>query len=275
MNFSFLNEFLKKKRLIDIMRELNYKKIVDDIQDWIKNYVNSAKVTDIVVGLSGGIDSAVTAALCSNAIGKEKIIGLGLPCGSISQDLDDAKSIAKHLGIKFEVLDLTPVYEKFLDIVNSKLKKDKLASANLKPRLRMIALYFTGQSMGKSLVAGTSNRAELLIGYFTKYGDGAADFEPIASLYKQEVRKLAELLNLPERIIKKAPSAGLWPGQTDEGEIGLSYDTIDEILYRIDYNLDFKGINESDIKKVRRMMNAAEHKLKMPPFYDLRERNKI
>ncbi len=257
------------------MRELNYKKIVVDIQDWIKNYVKNAKATIIVVGLSGGIDSAVTAALCSNAIGKEKIIGMGLPCGSISKDLDDAKSIAKHLGINFDVLDLTPVYEKFLDITNPLLRKDILASANLKPRLRMMALYFIGQSKGKSLVAGTSNRAELVIGYFTKYGDGAADFEPIASLYKQEVRKIAKLLKLPERIIIKAPSAGLWPGQTDEGEIGLTYDTIDEILYRIDYKLDFKGINENDIKKVRTMMNAAEHKLKMPPFYDLREITKI
>jgi len=256
------------------MRELNYEKIVVDIQDWIKDYVKTAKVTIIVVGLSGGIDSAVTAALCSNAIGREKVLGLGLPCGSISQDLDDAKSIAKHLGINFDVLDLTPVYEKFLDITNTTLRKNKLASANLKPRLRMMALYFTGQARGKSLVAGTSNRAELLIGYFTKYGDGAADFEPIASLYKQEVRKIAEILNLPKRIIAKAPSAGLWPGQTDEGEIGLSYDTIDEILYRIDYNLDFKGINESEIKKVRTLMNAAEHKLKMPPFFDLRKINK-
>jgi NAD+ synthase len=138
----------------------------------------------------------------------------------------------------------------------------------------MMTLYFVGQSRGKCLIAGTSNRAELIIGYFTKYGDGAADFEPIASLYKQEVRKIAEILNLPEKIINKAPSAGLWSGQTDEGEIGLSYDNIDEILYRIDYNLDFKGINESEIKKVRTLMNAAEHKLKMPPFFDLRKSNK-
>ncbi|MHA1479713.1 MAG: NAD(+) synthase, partial [Promethearchaeota archaeon] len=107
-----------------------------------------------------------------------------------------------------------------------------------------------------------SNRAELAIGYFTKYGDGAADFEPMASLYKQEVRNIARILNIPEKIIIKAPSAGLWPGQTDEGEIGLSYDVIDEIIYRIDYNLDFKGLNEEDIMRVREMMGAAEHKPK-------------
>ncbi|NVM18379.1 MAG: NAD+ synthase [Candidatus Lokiarchaeota archaeon] len=253
------------------MRELDYEKLVIDIQNWIKNYVKSANATYIVVGLSGGIDSAVTITLCTKAIGKENIIGMGLPCESISQDLEDAKLIAKHLGINFDILDLTPVYDKFLDITSSIPRKDKLASANLKPRLRMMALYFIGQSKGKCLIAGTSNRAELVIGYFTKYGDSAADFEPIASLYKQEVRKVAEFLNIPERIITKAPSAGLWAGQTDEEEIGLSYDVIDEVLYRIDYNLDFKGINEDDIKTVKNLMNAAEHKLNMPPFFNVRE----
>jgi NAD+ synthase len=223
------------------------------------------------VGLSGGIDSAVSATLCTNAIGKDNIIGLGLPCGSISQDLEDAKLIANHLGINFDIFDLTPIYERFLDVTSSIQRKDKLAKANLKPRLRMMTLYFIGQSKGNSLIVGTSNRVELVIGYFTKYGDGAADFEPIASLYKQEVKKIAEFLNIPGKIITKAPSAGLWPGQTDEGEIGLTYDVIDEIIYRIDYNLDFKGIHEDDIQKVRNMMSAAKHKLQMPPFFDVRE----
>jgi NAD+ synthase len=256
---------------MNMMRELNYEKVVFDIQDWIKNYLKTAKATSIVVGLSGGIDSAVTAALCTNAIGKDHIISLALPCESSPQDLEDAQFIARQLEIKFCVLDLTSVYEKFLDITSNIPKVDKLALANLKPRLRMMALYFIGQSKGNSLIAGTSNRAELLIGYFTKYGDGAADFEPIASLYKQEVRKIAEILNIPKKIINKSPSAGLWPGQTDEEEIGLTYDSIDEILYRIDYNLDFKGINEEDIARVRRLMSVAEHKLKMPPIFNLRE----
>ncbi|MFW9948916.1 MAG: NAD+ synthase [Candidatus Thorarchaeota archaeon] len=255
------------------MRELNYEKLVIAIPQWIKNYVKSAKMNTIVVGLSGGIDSAVTAALCTKALGKKNLIGLGLPCSSVAQDLEDAKLIANYLEINFEILDLTAVYEKFLDITSSIPRKDDLASANLKPRLRMMTLYFIGQSKGNCLIAGTSNRAELAIGYFTKYGDGAADFEPLASLYKQEVRKIAGVLNIPKKIITKDPSAGLWPGQTDEGEIGLSYDIIDEILYRIDYNLNFKGINEKDIIRVKEMMSAAEHKLKMPPFFDVRRYN--
>ena len=253
------------------MRELNYEKLVLDIQNWIHNYVKSANAENIIVGLSGGIDSAVTAALCTKALGNKNVFGLSLPCGSISQDLEDAKLVAKSLEIDFTILDLNSVHDKFLNIIEPSNRNDNMARANLKPRIRMTALYFYGQTKGKSLIAGTSNRAELTIGYFTKYGDGAADFEPLASLYKQEVRKLAKILSIPERIITKPPSAGLWAGQTDEGEIGLTYDILDEILYRIDYDIDFDGLNDKDIKKVRELMNAARHKLKMPSMFDVRD----
>jgi NAD+ synthase len=256
------------------MRKLDYKKLVVDIQDWIRNYAMSANAEGVVIGLSGGIDSAVTAALCSNALGKENVIGLGLPCESVSQDLEDAKLIAKVLGIEFNTIDLTSVYNKFLEVMEPIVKTNKMASANLKPRLRMITLYFHGQSKGNLLVAGTGNRAELAIGYFTKYGDGAVDFEPLGMLYKKEVREIARILKIPEKIILKPPSPGLWVGQTDEGEIGLLYDEIDEILYRFDYNLGFDGLNKEDIEKVRKMRKIAEHKLKMPPMYYVREKIK-
>ena len=251
------------------MRKLDYKKLAVDIQNWIKNYIMSANAEGVVVGLSGGIDSAVTAALCSNALGKENIIGLGLPCESASQDLEDAKLIAKVLGIDFKIIDLTSVNNKFLEVMEPIVKTNKMASANLKPRLRMIALYFQGQSRGNYLIVGTGNRAELAIGYFTKYGDGAVDFEPLGMLYKKEVREIARILKIPEKIILKPPSPGLWVGQTDEGEIGLLYDTIDEILYRIDFNLGFNGLNKEDVEKVRKMRKIAEHKLRMPPMYEI------
>lgn len=250
------------------MRELDYDKLCSDIQSWIKQYLYSAGAKGVVVGLSGGIDSAVTAALCSKAIGKENIIGIGLPCESISDDLEDAKKIASILDIEFKIIELTPTFKVFMKSLESLINTSKIAVANLKPRLRMMALYFIGQSKGNYLVAGTGNRAELAIGYFTKYGDGGVDFEPLGLIYKNEVRKLARILKIPEKIITKPPSPGLWHGQTDEGEIGLSYDTIDEILYRIDNALNLDDLNAEEVKKVLSLMKKAEHKNQMPPSYN-------
>jgi len=249
------------------MRLLNYDKLASEIISWIKAYLKSANAERVVLGLSGGIDSAVTAALCVKAVGALNVLAVYLPCESGSQDLVDAKLVAKTLGIKLKIVDLTSTYHEFLKIISTKIESTDMANANLKPRLRMMTLYYIGQSVGNCLVAGTGNRAELAIGYFTKYGDGGVDFEPIGMLYKSEVRKIAKLLGLPDKIIEKPPSPGLWLGQTDEGEIGLLYDTIDKILYRIDYNLGFEGLNTSDIEKVKNMMKLAEHKLKIPPMY--------
>ncbi|MFX0028764.1 MAG: NAD+ synthase [Candidatus Hermodarchaeota archaeon] len=251
------------------MRKLDHEKTIYDIQQWIKEYSNSANVDGIVVGLSGGIDSAVTSALCANAIGRDRIVGLGLPCLSIPQDLNDAEMIAKVLGIKFIILDLSSVFKEYLKMSSPQISSTSMAEANLKARLRMMTYYFVGQSMGRYLIGGTGNRTEMAIGYFTKYGDGGVDFEPIGGLYKCEVREIAKLLNIPEKIITKPPSAGLWEGQTDEGEIGITYNLLDEILYRIDYKLDLTDFKEEDIEKVKNMMNSARHKLEMPPIYKI------
>lgn len=250
------------------MRELDYDKLCSDIQSWIKEYIYSAGAKGVVVGLSGGIDSAVTAALCRNAIGKENVIGLALPCESISEDLEDAKNIASTLNIEFKIIDLTPTFKVFMKSLEILIDSNQIAVANLKPRLRMMVLYFVGQSKGNYLVAGTGNRAELAIGFFTKYGDGGVDFEPLGLIYKNEVRKLAHVLKIPEKIITKPPSPGLWPGQTDEGEIGLSYDTIDEILFRVDNNLNLDDLNPEEVNKVFSLMKKAEHKNQIPPSYN-------
>ena len=250
------------------MRKLNYKKLVTDIENWIRNYVNSAKSKGIVLGLSGGIDSAVTAALSANALGKENVLGLNLPIESLSQDFEDAKLVANHLEISFLIADLTSVYNELLKVLPPEIQSNQMAMANIKPRLRMTTIYYIGQSKGY-LVGGTGNRSEIAIGYFTKYGDGGVDFEPIGALYKCEVRELAKVLKIPEKIIKKPPSAGLWQGQTDEGEIGMTYDLLDEILYRMDNDLGFKGLKEEDINKVTAMMKKAEHKINMPPVFKI------
>ncbi|MFX0106435.1 MAG: NAD+ synthase [Candidatus Hodarchaeota archaeon] len=249
------------------MRKLDYEKTISEIQNWIKDYVTSAKVNGVVVGISGGIDSAVTTTLCVNALGKDNVIGLGLPISSLPQDLNDAEKLAKNLGIKFILVELTNIYDEFVKITSGLFESNQIARANLKPRLRMMAIYFVGQSLGKLLVVGTGNRTELAIGYFTKYGDGGVDFEPIGGLYKCEVREIAKILKIPEVIIKKPPSAGLWEGQTDEGEIGLSYDVLDEIVFRIDNKLDLNDLEIENVNKVKEMMKAAYHKITMPPFF--------
>lgn len=253
------------------MRSLDYANLSLEIQNWIKSYISSANAQGVIVGLSGGIDSAVTASLCCNALGNDRVIALYLPCESISQDKEDAKLVAKFLQIKLEIIELSSIYHEILRVTEKFKISNQLANANLKPRLRMMILYFLGQSRGKYLVAGTGNRAELAIGYFTKYGDAGVDFEPLGGLYKSEVRKIAKVLKIPDKIINKPPSPGLWIGQTDEDEIGLKYDTIDEILYRIDYNLSLDGLDQASVQKVKSMMKAAEHKLKMPPIYKLKE----
>jgi len=251
------------------MRTLNYEKLASDIQIWIKNYLTTAGAKGIVLGLSGGIDSSVTAALSVNAIGNENVIGLGLPCESLSEDLEDAKLVASHLGIKFIICDLTSTYKELIAALPSELETNKLAKANIKPRLRMTTIYYVGQSKGNYLVGGTGNRTEIAIGYFTKYGDGGVDIEPLGALYKCEVRELAKVLKIPEKIITRPPSAGLWKGQTDEGEIGMTYDLLDEIIYRLDYNLDLDGLQKNDIQKVKEMMRQTKHKINMPPFFKI------
>ncbi|TXT60244.1 MAG: NH(3)-dependent NAD(+) synthetase [Promethearchaeota archaeon] len=252
------------------MRNLDYKKLVSEIQKWIKDYVANTNFDGVVMGISGGIDSAVTAALCVEALGKDQVLGLSLPCGSLKEDINDAHLLAEAINLQLLEFDLTNVYDTFLETVDSQIEADKVAKGNIRARLRMVAWYYVGQSKCNRLVVGTSNRTEIAIGYFTKYGDGAADFKPIGGLYKCEVREIAKILGIPRKIIEKPPSAGLWKGQTDEEEIGLSYDLLDEIIYHIDYNLNLEKFNDQDVKKVQKMMSSSEHKKTRAPIFKIR-----
>ena len=201
---------------------------IEEIVAWLKEQMKESGTEGFVLGLSGGLDSAVCAALVRKAT--ENCLGLILPIESDVKDLDDAGDIADLLKLKTQYIDLTSVYNSLVKILPG---GDRVALGNIKARLRMVALYYHA-NMHNYLVCGTGNRTEISLGYFTKHGDGACDILPIGDLYKGEVRELAGELNIPEYIIKKTPSAGLWSGQTDEKEIGFTYEEMDNALRQIE-----------------------------------------
>lgn len=224
---------------------------------WIKQKVKDSGAKGIVLGLSGGIDSAVVAALAKEAVGKNNLLVLFLPCNSNPQDLKDAKLVAHKLELKSKLVDLSAVYNNFLKILPGAIS---LARGNLKPRLRMSALYYFANKLNY-LVCGTGNKSELLVGYFTKYGDGGVDILPIADLFKRQVRQLAKELKIPQGIITKAPTAGLWNGQTDEVEMGITYNELDDILDRF-CNHKKQLASSKSVDKVIKMYKRSEHKRK-------------
>jgi NAD+ synthase len=226
---------------------------------WIKGQLKQADAKGIVIGLSGGIDSSVVAALAKDAVGKSRVLGLLLPCHSQARDLKDAQIIAKRLGIKAELIDLSCAYDNLLKVLP---KTSNLAQANLKARLRMSVLYYFANKKNY-LVCGTGNKSELMVGYFTKYGDGGVDILPIGDLLKKDVKVLAKELGIPEHIITKPPTAGLWPGQTDEAEMGITYKELDDILGRIEKGKKqvFSG---EKINKVKEKIVRSAHKRQGP-----------
>jgi len=205
--------------------------LVCHLADWIAAETAATGGAGVVFGLSGGLDSAVVAALAVRAL-PGRALGLVMPCHGDPQDVDDAAAVADRFALAVSTVDLSPVHDALLEQLSlgaSGIRGDRLAAANLKPRLRMTTLYAFANHLDYR-VLGTDNRSELAVGYFTKYGDGGADLLPLGSLVKGEVRDLARHLGVPERIVAKPPSAGLWAGQTDEAEMGLSYEQLDAYL---------------------------------------------
>lgn len=222
-----------------------------------------------VLGVSGGIDSAVVLRLAVNAVGKGCVLGLLMPeKDSPKGDMKDAEELCRSEGVRYEMLDISDPVGAFSKVIGG--RPDRKALANVKARCRMILLYHFAATQSR-LVLGTSNKSELLVGYFTKHGDGGADLEPIGDLYKTEVRELARVLGIQESIIRKAPSAGLWKGQTDEGEMGITYDRLDSILLGIEQGLSERDVAErtgssvSEVERVREMVRLSSHKRKFPP----------
>lgn len=231
-------------------------KIKNDIVQWLKQEVRAANAKGVIFGLSGGIDSAVVAALSKEAFGKNAL-GVMMPIESDPDDEIDARLVAEHLHLEIQLVDLTSTFLEMMK-VNPSINHE-LAISNVKPRLRMTELYLLGQAKGY-LVLGATNLSEFTIGYFTKHGDTGSDLMPIVDLTKKEVYELAEYYKIPERIINKPPSAGLIKNQVDEEEFGFSYDVLDKY---IEYNTGDPKI----IEKIENMKNKSQHKKKFTKLF--------
>jgi len=215
----------------------------------------------IVVGMSGGVDSAVAATFCCRAIGGEKVLGLSLPASvSNPADIKDAEALCQQIGMKHRVISIEPMLEGFRTM--PEFKESRYLLGNLMARIRMTVLYYHA-NRDRTIVCGTSNRSEYMLGYCTKSGDNAADLQPLLHLYKTEVYTVAQELGIPESIIKKTPSAGLWEGQTDEEEIGLSYEEIDLSLQSLELQ-GWKAATPTE-EKVLRLVKKSEHKRLFAP----------
>jgi len=245
---------------------MNLEKVEERICKFISDFVSSSNAEGVVLGLSGGVDSSVVAFLCQKALGSDRVFALLMPERGVTpeKDVEDAIKVARMLEINYKIIEINEIIAAFEKLAG---RKSLMAEANLKSRIRMVLNYYHANDM-RMLVAGTGNKSEIMVGYFTKYGDGAADFLPIGDLYKTEVFQLAAHLGVPQEIIRKKPSAALWPGQTDEEEMGISYSELDEILKLIE-----KGERRDDEKfrKVLGMVERSKHKREMPPIARVRD----
>lgn len=249
------------------MRSLDYVGVVEELVEFIREKVKEANANGVVIGISGGVDSATVAFLSAKALGKDKVLGLIMPYYE-NRDLEDAKLVCESLGIEYKIIPIRPIIDAFEEALGFEL--DSTSRGNLMARSRMMLLYAHANAKNM-LVLGTSNRSEFLVGYFTKWGDGASDYAPLINLYKTEVWAIAKLLGVPLQIVNKKPSAGLWEGQTDEGELGISYRLLDEILYHlVDLRMSGQEIAErldvsiDKVKYVEKLIKRSEHKRRLP-----------
>ena len=240
-------------------------RIADKLVSWIKEKTLAVGCKGVVVGMSGGLDSSVLAVLCQRAF-PQNVLGVIMPCHSSPEDKEHALAVAGKFSIQTEEVVLDPVFDALLKALpddKAESGASELAEANVKARLRMVTLYYFANRL-KYIVAGAGNRSELSVGYFTKHGDGGVDILPLGELVKREVRELAGFLGIPQPIIDKPPSAGFWRGQTDEDEMGLSYEALDRYLVAGEAST---GVEQ----KIESMIEASAHKRALPPVASLGE----
>lgn len=238
---------------------MNAEQQADKLVSWVRDKVLAAGCRGVVVGMSGGLDSSVVAVLCHRAF-PQNMLGLIMPCYSSQEEEEHAQTVASKFSIPTKMVALDAVFDTLLKVLPGDgvdPNVSRLAKANLKARLRMLTLYYFANQL-KYMVVGPSNRSELSVGYFTKYGDGGADILPLGNLVKGQVRELAGFLGIPQEIIDKPPSAGLWQGQTDEGELGFSYEELDRYLVTGEASNKLR-------EKIESMITASDHKRQPPP----------
>lgn len=239
--------------------KLDSKKTEKSIEDFIRESVEKSKTDGIVLGISGGLDSACVASLSARAIGSENVLGLLMSDGK--QDMADAFDVVKQFKISYKFRPIASVIDAFRETLGMN-DNEKLELGNIKARTRMINLYYYANKENK-LVAGTGDKSESLVGYFTKWGDGGVDILPIGNLYKTHVRDLSREIGVPEKIIKKPSSPGLWKGQTAEGELGIKYETLDPILFSlVDKSLPVEeiGYDRKTVEYVDSLVKRSSHK---------------
>ncbi len=240
------------------------------IAAWLGERASATGARGFVVGLSGGVDSALVAKLCQMAM-PHHVVGVTLPCYSHPQDQADARLVARTFGIPVVNVDLGSTFDAMTGALADAVKglpkqvdvvdiKQQMPEANIKPRLRMASLYFVANSLNY-LVAGTGNRSEIVLGYYTKYGDGGVDLLPIGGLLKSEVRAMARALGIPSSVVDKVPTAGLWMGQTDEAEMGFTYDMLEAYLAK-----GPSTVTPAVAARIEELRAASDHKRALPPI---------
>ena len=289
LRYIFLkNTFMKDKKLYKLYKNkdkgdrtmLEKEKLIKQAEGaiaWIKEYVKQTGAKGVVVGNSGGKDSATVIAMATKALGKENVVAVSMPCHSISNDFDDAKLVADTFGVNFLKVDLTDTYNELEKAVHISIGQESLeekafsikalsteATINIKPRLRMTTLYGIAQSLGY-LVIGTGNLCEAMVGYTTKWGDNSSDFNPIGNFTVDEVLAIGKYLGVPEKILQKAPNDGLG-GKTDEEKMGIKYSQIAEMI-------ETGNTEENAKKEILKRYNASKHKRELVPVYTFERKN--
>ena len=251
--------------------ELDWNDIAERIKRFIRDYVEKTNAEGIVLGISGGVDSSTAAALSALAIGGEKVLGLIMPEDETynPKDIEDAKRVAEKFGIKTEIIDISNILKAFYTVIPDFNEQDKVSKGNIKARTRMICIYYYANSQNR-IVVGSSDKSETMMGYFTKWGDVAADISPLMDLYKTQVRKLALHIGVPKEIALKPSTPALWPNQTAEQELGIKYEVLDLILYGLERFMKPQEIASQlnlpveTVEKVKARWIANEHKRRMP-----------